>query len=416
MGVVARHLVEGDGEDDTDEAGEHRPHVTVQDAEGRPEGQRQRVAAGEARLGHGVGQEVGRIELQVDETEEEEARHGDHGADPEAPVDALERRVGRVVGAGLDGVGGDDGAEDADAADEQREDDALVTEAREAEDHGRDDGDFVALEDVGGHTGAVAHVVAHVVGDGGGVARVVLGDVLLDLSDEVGAHVGSLGVDAAAHAHEECEQRAAEAEAEQGLIGLLTVDDEDERSAQEPEAVGEHACHGAGTVAELHGLTVRTGGGGGDAQVAAGGKPHADEANGPAEERPHEEGPRAAELEGQQAALRREEEQHRDDDDERAYLPELRCHVGVGAFAHGRGDGLHALGALVGGPDLLREQEGVEKTGDGDQQYDHERDDLELGVLGIAEEAEELEGVLRAVSGGLLGLTEHRQHDERAEE
>ena len=61
--------------------------------------------------------------------------------------------------------------------------------------------------------GAVADVVADVVRDRGGVARVVLGDALLDLADEVGADVGRLREDAAADPHEHREQRAAEAEA-----------------------------------------------------------------------------------------------------------------------------------------------------------------------------------------------------------
>ena len=95
-----------------------------------------------------------------------------------------------------------------------------MAEAGVAQDHGGDDRHFVALEDVGGHAGAVAHVVAHVVGDGGGVARVVLGNVGLDLAHQVGADVGRLGVDAAADPHEQGQQRAAEAEAEQDFIGL----------------------------------------------------------------------------------------------------------------------------------------------------------------------------------------------------
>ena len=191
----------------------------------------------------------------------------DHRADPEAAVDALQGRVGGVLGAGLDGVGADDGAEHADGADQQGEDHALVAEAGDAEDHGRDDRHFVALEDVGGHTGAVADVVADVVGDGGGVAGIVLGDVRLDLADQVGADVGGLGVDAAADAHEQRQQRAAEAEAQQGLIGLLAVDQEDDRAAQQAEAVGQHAGDRAGAVAELQGLAEAVAGGRRDAET-----------------------------------------------------------------------------------------------------------------------------------------------------
>ena len=125
--------------------------------------------------------------------------------------------VARAVRAGLDGVGAPDRAQHADGSDEQREDDSLVAEAGVTQDHGRDDRHFVAFEDVGGHAGAVADVVAHVVGDRRCVARVVLRYARLDLADQVGTDVGRLGVDAAADSHEERQQRAAEAEAEQGL-------------------------------------------------------------------------------------------------------------------------------------------------------------------------------------------------------
>ena len=92
------------------------------------------------------------------------------------------------------------------------------------EDDGGDDGDHVGLEQVGGHAGAVAHVVAHVVGDGGGVAGVVLGDAGLDLAHQVGAHVGGLGEDAAAHPHEQGQQRGAEAEADEHRGGGVLED------------------------------------------------------------------------------------------------------------------------------------------------------------------------------------------------
>ena len=64
-------------------------------------------------------------------------------------------------------------------------------EGEHAEQDHRDGGDRVGLEQVGRHAGAVADVVADVVGDRGRVARVVLGDARLDLADEVGADVGA---------------------------------------------------------------------------------------------------------------------------------------------------------------------------------------------------------------------------------
>ena len=84
--------------------------------------------------------------------------------------------------------------------------------------------------------GAVADVVADVVGDGGGVARVVLGDALLDLADQVGADVGRLGEDAAADPHEHREQGGAEAETLQHLRRVRPVDQHDDGRAEQAEA------------------------------------------------------------------------------------------------------------------------------------------------------------------------------------
>ena len=77
------------------------------------------------------------------------------------------------------------------------------------------DGHRIGLEQVGRHAGAVADIVADVVGDGRRVARIVLGNAGLDLADEVAADVGALGEDAAAETGEDRDQRGAEAERDQ---------------------------------------------------------------------------------------------------------------------------------------------------------------------------------------------------------
>jgi hypothetical protein len=74
------------------------------------------------------------------------------------------------------------------------------------------DGHRIGFEQVGRHAGAVADVVADVVGDRGRVARIILGNAGLDLADEVGADVSTLGEDAAAETGEDRDQRGAEAE------------------------------------------------------------------------------------------------------------------------------------------------------------------------------------------------------------
>ena len=104
------------------------------------------------------------------------------------------------------------GCDRGDAAERERIEIELRVREVRAEEHDRDRRDGVGLEQVGGHAGAVADVVADVVGDHGGVPRVVLGDAGLELADEVGADVGGLREDAASEPGEHRDQRAAECE------------------------------------------------------------------------------------------------------------------------------------------------------------------------------------------------------------
>ncbi len=127
----------------------------------------------------------------------------------------------------------------------------FVAEAGDAQNHRGDDRDFVAFENVGRHTGAVADVIADVIGNRGGVTRIVFGNAGFQLSDQVGPHVGRFGVNAAADSHEQGQQRAAEAEAQQGLVGVFAVDQEDDRAAQQSQAVGQHAGDRAGAISQL---------------------------------------------------------------------------------------------------------------------------------------------------------------------
>ena len=100
--------------------------------------------------------------------------------------------------------------------------------------HGGDRGHRIGLEQVGGHAGAVADVVADVVGDGRRVARVVLGNAGLDLADQVAADVGALGEDAAAETGEDRDQRGAEAERDQRVDHGAAVGRVAQRAGQEP--------------------------------------------------------------------------------------------------------------------------------------------------------------------------------------
>ena len=334
--------------------------------------------------------------MQVEVAEHEEAHYRNDGTDPEAPMHVLESDIGRVVGLGAYGVGRNDRAQDAYTAHEERKDDADMSEGRETQDHRRHDRDLIGLEDIGGHSGAVSDIVSDVVRYGRRVARIVLRYILLDFADEVGADVGCLGVYAAAHAHEECEQGAAEAEAEQGFVGLLAVHEENEGAAQKTEPVGQHARDRACAIAQLKRAAVARARGRRDPQIAVRGQAHADEADEPAEAGADDEGPGPPEVEPGIRTRGREIQQNGDDDHEGRDLLELSPEVCVRALANCLGDFLHFLRALVGPADLTGQHEGVQESGHGDGQHDEERDALEAAEAGVCHEREGTEALGRA--------------------
>jgi hypothetical protein len=107
----------------------------------------------------------------------------------------------------------DDRGDDGEAAYHQRIDHrrrARGLHHQRAEDHRGNDGHRISLEQVRGHAGAVADVVAHVVGDHRGIARIVLGNARFDLAHQIGADVRTLGEDAPSQPRENRDQRAAE--------------------------------------------------------------------------------------------------------------------------------------------------------------------------------------------------------------
>jgi hypothetical protein len=94
-----------------------------------------------------------------------------------------------------------------------------------AENHGGDNGHRIGFEQVGRHAGAVADIVADVVGDGRRVARIVFRDAGFHLADEVAADVRTLGEDAAAETGEDGDQRSAEAQGDQRVDDLRSSGD-----------------------------------------------------------------------------------------------------------------------------------------------------------------------------------------------
>ena len=126
--------------------------------------------------------------------------------------------------------------------------------------HGGDGGHRIGLEQVGRHAGAVADIVAHIVGDGAGIAWIVFRNAGLDFADQIAADVGALGEDAAAEPGEDRDQRGAEAERHQRIDHLAVVrrhvqrageEAEIERDAEQREARNQKAGNGAGAERDL---------------------------------------------------------------------------------------------------------------------------------------------------------------------
>ena len=311
--------------------------------------------------GHRSGEDERRQRVEADQRE-------DAGGD-EALV---ERPHDRAAGRELHGEGADDRGDHAHAADRQRvehdgRDQILAGEVDRAENHGGYDRDRVGLEEVGRHAGAVADVVADVVGDGGGVARVVLGNAGLDLADEVAADVGALGEDAAAEAGEDRDQRAAEAERDErvdhravggGVTGDAGEDAIVDRDAEERETCHQHPGDGAGAEGERQPLCEAHRGGLGGADVGADRDQHADVARRAGEDGADQE------ADGDGDA----EEPGDDDEDDDAGGGDggvLPPEVGAGPFLDRCGDLLHARVAGVRlhdrarGPDTIDNGQGT---------------------------------------------------------
>ena len=96
-----------------------------------------------------------------------------------------------------------DGADDAASSDEEGQDRVGSEQGFVAgglvgsEGQAGDDGADVRLEEIGTHTRNITDIVANVVGNDGGVARIVLVHIVGYLATEIGTDVGRLGEDAA---------------------------------------------------------------------------------------------------------------------------------------------------------------------------------------------------------------------------
>ena len=276
--------------------------------------------------------------------------------------------VGLLVGA--DEEGADDGADDADGRHDHGDGhglEGLIGEGGHAQRRGRDDGANIGLVQIGAHTGHVAHVVAYVVSDDGGVPGVVLRDTGFHLTHQIGAHVGGLGEDAAAHTGEQSHGGGAHTEGQHGAGDGGGLQLEHEAQQEEP--------HGDVQQAQTHHGEAHDGAGGeghpqttvqpllagiGGAAVGGSGDLHAGQAG---EEAAGQEGegyePR------QQTAGCHDAQHHHHAGEEHAYHGILALEVCVSTLTNGLGDLLHEGGALREAQHLLCGDDHKEKRNDG---------------------------------------------------
>ena len=241
----------------------------------------------------------------------------------------------------------DDGAKDGNGAQQQRIDDgraAGLAHQQCAQQHGGDQRHDIGFEQVGRHAGAVAHVVAHVVGDDGRVARIVLGDARLDLAHQVRAHVGALGEDAAAQPREDGNERGAKRQADQRFDQVMLRQAGRARRHQQPVEQGhaqqaqadhQHAGDRAALEGHVQGLVDAQGGRLRRAHIRPHRDIHADEAAG------------ARQHGADQKAQRRMQAKQRIDGDQQHHAHKrdgavLARQVGGRALLDGQGNFLHA--------------------------------------------------------------------------
>ena len=239
--------------------------------------------------------------------------------------------------------------------------------------HGGHGGHRVGLEQVGGHAGAVADVVAHVVGDDGRVARIVFGDAGFDLADQVGADVGGLGVDAAAHPGEDRDEAAAEAEPDEGAHGVVApevgADVVVGGDAEQRQADDQQAGHRAAAEGDRQRRAKALLGGLGGAHVDAHADHHADEAGRGRQAGADDEA--AGGLPAEAPALlgaERDAQDQKDDHADHGDGAVLAAQVGLGALLDGARHLLHLGVAGRQGQQPADQQHAVD---DGHRPADH---------------------------------------------
>merc|ERR1712159_679095 len=157
--------------------------------------------------------------------EDFDARNGEDndedGGGVDTTVESVEklRLVGVILGG--DGPETDGRGEDTETGDPERQRHLAVVLG---ESGARDDGTAERFEKISTHTGDITNVVTNVVGNSVRVAGIIFRNVRFNLTDEIGADVSRLGVDATRDAREERDGGSTETEAREVTDGITHVD------------------------------------------------------------------------------------------------------------------------------------------------------------------------------------------------
>ena len=106
----------------------------------------------------------------------------------------------------------------------------IARDGERADQNRADQTDRVSFENVRRHAGAIADIIADVIGDRGRIARIIFFETALDFSDKIRADVRGFCVNTAAESRENADQTRAQGETDQAADCAIMSHDEVEKS------------------------------------------------------------------------------------------------------------------------------------------------------------------------------------------
>ena len=296
--------------------------------------------------------------------------------------------IGGFTGAYKEGT--NDGSQDAQGRHDHGQGHGLqlAAESGNAQRGSGNDGANIALVQVSAHTGYIAYIIAYIIGNNSGVTGVILRDAGLDLTYQVSAYIGSLGVDTAADTGKQSHGGSAHTKGQHSAGDGRGIQLKDELQQGEPDGniqktQADYGKAHNGTGGERHAQTaVQAGAAGiGGAAVGLGGYAHADEAGQTGEETAGHE--RKGNEPGQQTGSGHDAQHNEHAGKEDGHDGVLALQIGVSAFTDGCRDLLHQRGAFLKLQDLLRGDKSKYQRDDGAEESQENENFLHLFLASL---------------------------------